>query len=329
MGEGDPLVSVVIPTIARPHLLPRALRSALEQTLRPIEVIVVVDGPDEVTTQAIRQVDDGRVRMVNLGAGVGLGDARNIGIAQARGRWVALLDDDDEWLPPKLEIQVGVARRSTHPHPIVACRFIDRRIHGDIVLPTRLPAEGEVVSEYLYCRRRLLEHEGVVLPSTILAARELMERVPFRFRNFAHEGSDWLLRAARAEGAGLEFVPIREPLAIRHTEGGHGRMSDMTHWRTSLDWTLSNADLFTDRARAAFVLSRVSLEARRDREPWAFVGLVYTAVRRARPTWTSVMGHLVIWLVPERLRFRIARVLGGHRETGAVQADDSNRSAPS
>ncbi len=310
MTRDRPLVSVVIPTIGRPDWVVRAARSALAQTLRAIEVIVVVDGPHEPTTRALRQIEDDGLRIVELLQWVGLGGARNAGVATARGRWVALLDDDDEWLPRKLEIQLHTAQQSARTYPIVSCRFIDRRPHGEAVLPSRFPEKDEAVSEYLFCLRRLVGGEGVVLPSTVLAARDLLARVPFRFAQFAHEGSDWLLRALRQEGVGLEFVPTHEPLAIRHAGTLRTRMSNTTDWRTSLAWAEDNAHLLTRRAHAAFILKPASLEARRARDGRAFWRLLWESFRRGRPTGTGILVHVLIWLVPERARFRIAALAG-------------------
>jgi hypothetical protein len=140
----------------------------------------------------------------------------------------------------------------------------------------------------------------------MLVARDLAARVPFRFARFAHEGSDWLLRALREDGVGLDFVPGREPLAIRHAETLRTRMSTTTDWQTSLAWAADNAHLLTPRARAGFILTRVSLEARRTRAGWAFGRLVGEAFRQGRPTPTVLLAHVLFWLVPERARFRIA-----------------------
>jgi len=103
----------------------------------------------------------------------GVGEARNAGVAETRGDWIALLDDD-EWLEGKLAAQLAVARGSRYTCPIVSCRFVARTKHGDVVLRRRTPGSGETVSEYLFCQKRLLGGEGLILPSTMLAPRELV-----------------------------------------------------------------------------------------------------------------------------------------------------------
>jgi glycosyltransferase involved in cell wall biosynthesis len=305
-----PLVSVVVPTVNRSHLVLRAVRSALAQDLAGLEVIVVVDGPDAATSGVLAGVDDPRLRVVELGANGGLGKARNEGIAAARGDWVALLDDDDEWLQGKLGIQLAAATRSPYRLPIVACRFTARTARGDVILPRRVPEPDEALSEYLFCQRGLLGGEGLVLPSTVLVAEELARRVPFRFARLPNEGSDWLLRAIEVDGAGVEFVPAAEPLAIWHGEPAPGRMSEMTDWRASLGWAEANGHRLTPRAHAGFILIRVSLQARRARSPAAFWQLPLEAFRRGRPTAACLAAHSLIWLVPAGARYRIAAMLG-------------------
>ena len=103
------LVSVVIPTLDRPSLLLRAIDSVLRQTHQDIEVIVVVDRPNQDTVSAVQSVNDPRVRLVVNPYSLTAGGARNAGADHATGEWIAFLDDDDEWLPNKLERQIAFA----------------------------------------------------------------------------------------------------------------------------------------------------------------------------------------------------------------------------
>ena len=114
-----PFVSAVIPTRNRHQLVLRAVHSVLTQTYENLEAIVVIDGPDSVTRSALGAIVDPRLRVVELEHSVGGSDARNRGVREARGEWVALLDDDDEWLPSKIEKQVDVAVHSKFTSPIV------------------------------------------------------------------------------------------------------------------------------------------------------------------------------------------------------------------
>lgn len=102
-----PKVSVVIPTYNRPELVARSVRSVLAQTYQDIEIIVVDDGDKVRSKEVVEGFHDPRViYVVNDPPRQGGGKSRNIGIAHARGEWVAFQDDDDEWLPEKLAIQM-------------------------------------------------------------------------------------------------------------------------------------------------------------------------------------------------------------------------------
>jgi glycosyltransferase involved in cell wall biosynthesis len=103
-------VSVVIPTYNRRRLLLATLESVFTQTFRDYEVIVVDDGSPDDTAAALEPlVRAGRVRHVHQ-ANAGPAVARNQGVREARGEFVAVLDDDDLWPPDKLEWQVEALR---------------------------------------------------------------------------------------------------------------------------------------------------------------------------------------------------------------------------
>jgi glycosyltransferase involved in cell wall biosynthesis len=102
----EPLVSCIIPTYNRAHIVGRAIQSVLNQTYKNIEVIVVDDGSQDNTQEVVLSIKDERVRYIRLHRNFGAAFARNIGIANARGEFVAFLDSDDCFLPEKIEKQV-------------------------------------------------------------------------------------------------------------------------------------------------------------------------------------------------------------------------------
>lgn len=106
----QPLVSVVIPTYNKPALLLKALDSVFAQALTDYEVIVVNDGSTDDTVLRLQPLAD-RLRLITQ-SNQGIGAARNRGIAEARGKYVALLDHDDWWLPEKLSTQVAFLERA-------------------------------------------------------------------------------------------------------------------------------------------------------------------------------------------------------------------------
>jgi glycosyltransferase involved in cell wall biosynthesis len=105
-----PRVTVAIPTRDRWSLLARALRTALAQEGVELEVVVVDDGSADPAPEALPGLADGRVRLVRHPEPRGVAAARNTGIAEARGEWIAFLDDDDVWSPRKLRRQLEAVR---------------------------------------------------------------------------------------------------------------------------------------------------------------------------------------------------------------------------
>jgi glycosyltransferase involved in cell wall biosynthesis len=107
-----PTVTVVISTYNRQDRIRRAMESVLSQTFQDFELIVVDDRSTDRTREVVQSFHDPRLRYVCHEANKGGPAARNTGIKLAKGRYIALLDDDDEWLPLKLEKQVRKMRES-------------------------------------------------------------------------------------------------------------------------------------------------------------------------------------------------------------------------
>jgi len=309
----DPLVSVVIPTRHRSDLVVRAVESALNQTLQAIEVIVVVDGPDEETVEALGAIQDPRLRINALPSNLGPAEARNAGVRQSRCQWVAFLDHDDEWLPEKLEAQLQLARTSTHTYPIIGCRLLVRYENGDLVWPKRFPKPNEPMSDYLFCRTQLFGGEGNLQTSTIFTAKALLQIVPFRRESGNHDDIDWVLRASTRRNVGVQFVPEVAPLAIWHRDDPRSTISSKTNWRFSLEWVNGNRDLFTKRAYASFLLTWVSANAVREGERMASLLLFGQAYRYGEPSILDVALFWGIWLMPQNLREKNVLLFSGKR----------------
>jgi teichuronic acid biosynthesis glycosyltransferase TuaG len=108
------LVSVIMPAFNAERYVAEAIGSVLAQTYTNLELIVVDDCSDDTTARIAREFSDkdARVRVIQSEGNSGPGPARNVGIANARGRYIAFLDSDDLWLPQKLAIQIAAMRRT-------------------------------------------------------------------------------------------------------------------------------------------------------------------------------------------------------------------------
>lgn len=105
-------ISVIIPAFNRLKTLSYCLRSVLDQTYPPFEILVVDDASSDSLAPLLDELDDRRIKLITLDKHKGAQYARNVGIDQARGSWLAFLDSDDEWVSNKLERQVYALEQS-------------------------------------------------------------------------------------------------------------------------------------------------------------------------------------------------------------------------
>ncbi len=203
-------VSVVVPAHDRAAVLGRAVHSALAQRVG-LELIVVDDGSTDDTAQVASSSGDARVTVVRLSERRGVSAARNAGIAAARGRFVAFLDSDDEWLPGKLESQLACWKdQPAAPPTVVTCRYTRvNDLTGRATPPERPMFGGDAF-------RQIVAGQGP-LPSTVLLPREaidalggLDERLPA-----LADYELWL----RLADASVRFVEVSAPLVVKHDHG--------------------------------------------------------------------------------------------------------------
>ena len=132
-----PKVSVVIPTHNRASHVGRAIESVTSQDFRDTEVIVVDDGSTDDTESVVKSIDDPRIRYLAHDTNRGGSAARNTGIKESSGEYVAFLDDDDEWLPQKLRRQVNCLENRSEDWVAVYCDYDVVRNEDDPV--NRIP----------------------------------------------------------------------------------------------------------------------------------------------------------------------------------------------
>lgn len=226
--EEPGLVSVVIPVFRRPDYLRQAVASVLAQTLDPLEILVVDDASGEAFVQQYQLPRE--VRFIGLSLNGGPSAARNAGLAEARGEFIAFLDSDDAWLPPKL------ARQRTYldAHPEVAltyCHFqeVDEAMHP---LGTRPRVKPPLPDAFRACLRSPI----IKTPSTVLVRRKALEEAG---------GFDPSLRYAEDRDLWLR-------IALHH--GFHGDPEPMVQYRVHAEQLTSPQNrLKNARAEAQFM----------------------------------------------------------------------------
>jgi glycosyltransferase involved in cell wall biosynthesis len=282
--DGLGLVSIIIPTYRRVPEMREAVRSALQQTYRNVEVIVVADGPDGEARAAVEGTDS-RLRYLELEVNSGPAEARNAGMRASRG---------DTMLPEKVERAAALARPND-PNVMISCRTIYRRDGGrDDVWPVRPIAPGEDVAEYILLRPSLLGRPGVLPLQTLLLHRSVLERVPFTTHK-DHEDWAWLLEAWHLAGARVEFV--WEPLVVYNIATESISRSRRMNWRDSLEWVERYREWISDRAFNSFLVTKVALKAKRAGD-WRGLWLLAGIVLRNRPSRLDVLFLAGVALLP-------------------------------
>jgi glycosyltransferase involved in cell wall biosynthesis len=303
------LVSVIIPSLHRPKPVSRAVKSALAQTMTTLEVIVVIDGPDQATVDELKLIADPRLIVMQLPQNLGPAGARNAGIKIAQGIWIAFLDDDDEWLPLKIERQLELAYQSVYSSPIVSSRFIAHTAKGEFIWPTRLPAPSDSVAEYLFIRKSLFFGGAFLVTPTILAKKELLEKFPFNPNLPRHEDLDWLIRASQGVDVGIEFVA--EPMAIVNVAYTKKRqsLSNISDWKYSLNWIRSVQNLVTAQAYSGFMITVVAPMAARERDWQAFSPILWETLSVGKPRPFDILLYILMWIIPQDFRQKLRFLL--------------------
>jgi len=295
-----PLVSVIIPTRDRPELVLRALKSALDQTLAWIEVIIVVDGPDDETVACVRGIADPRLQLVVNPSSITAAGARNTGAALARGEWIAFLDDDDQWLPQKLEQQMAAA--GADPDVMVSCLSRVVTPNGTYVWPEEVYEEDIPLADYLFNRPSLFAGASFMQTSSYLIRRTAFQKSPFRLGT-PHDDWDFLLRFVQIPGARIKVVS--EVLVEVRFEQRQLSLSSRTTWRESLAWIDEITPMLTRGAYSGLCLGVAGSKAAYERAYAAFPLLLYKAVIKGDPRPLQILRFISFWLLPQELRRRI------------------------
>jgi glycosyltransferase involved in cell wall biosynthesis len=286
--------------LRRPKLLLRALDSVFSQTFRDIEVIAVVDGPDDETITALAGVADHRLRILQNPKSLTAAGARNAGAAQAKGEWIAFLDDDDEWLPQKLERQI--AHAAATQSIFITCLSQVVTPIAVYVWPETIYRNDRALDEYLFDRKTIFSGSAFIQTSSYFLPRAVFMASPFRLGT-PHDDWDFILRLARQPGVRIETVP--EVLVRLHAEQHRPSLSSADAWQKSLQWLDSIRPILTPRGYSGLCLGVVGPRAASEHAYAAFFPLLYKAFRYGSPRPLHLLAYAAFWIVPRPLRQRL------------------------
>jgi glycosyltransferase involved in cell wall biosynthesis len=188
-----PIVSVVIPTYNREEVIGRALNSVLGQTFQDFEVLVCDDASTDTTVDRIKGYieKDNRIKLFQLSSNQGPASARNLGMINSQGRYIAFLDSDDEWMPEKLERQVE--RMETEPPDVGVCLCGALIVKdGDTLHPVRyMPKKEWEIDAF----RKIAMHKIKFPTPTLLFRRECIKKTGLMMPELTvNEDTNFLLK---------------------------------------------------------------------------------------------------------------------------------------
>lgn len=214
--EGKNLVSIIVPTQNRAELLLRAIESIVNQTYHHWECLVVDDGSVDNTAQIIESNRDSRIHFFRHDDIRGASAARNTGISHARGSFVAFLDDDDEWLPTKLEKQLNLIQRLSTDYGMVYCWMDYYDSRGD-----KIKEHHPLYRDYVF--PYVLDEQRIGGCPTLLVRRTVMDELGgFDETLLRGNDGDFIRRVCR--NYLVDFVP--EALVRVNVDHGHLRISN-------------------------------------------------------------------------------------------------------
>jgi len=291
----EPLISVILPTYNRSTLLGEAVESVRRQSYRHWELVVIDDGSFDDTPTTLAKVEDDRLRILRLDHTDNPARVRNAGLAEARGRFVAFLDDDDLWDHSKLTMQLEGLLRSGCRWGYTGFRRIDAmgRDVNDASLRPWAPHRGWILE-------RLLRIEAVVPLPTVMVERTLLADVGGFDESFldCEDYELWFRLAVRSPA----HVQVETLASVRV----HAQHRQADRERVNGSWVAvygKTARMLRDqhlrdlclrrRAEHQVVLARL-LVGRGDRR--SSLALLARSARRAGTTreWWKALAHLLL-----------------------------------
>lgn len=221
--ESYPLITVVIPTYNRAKLVEEAISSVLSQTYENFELFVIDDGSTDNTKAVIQQISDSRLKYIYINNSGGPARPRNIGIKNAKGKYIAFLDSDDIWMPNKLETQVKEFDESSN------CGIASEAIVSEC------PADYKFEDSQLKYSSKDSTFHDILLKSEIplsslMVDHKYLNEITFNEEPKYHfvEDYDFLLRLT--DFSGKTIKKINEPLIILR-DNRESNSNDANFWK--------------------------------------------------------------------------------------------------
>lgn len=222
-----PLVSAIITTHNRKELLLKAIKSVLNQTYENIELIIVDDASTDDSQNYIKNnIKNGTYNYIYIEESKGGNHARNVGILNANGDFIALLDDDDEWIETKIEKQVNYLLQHNNCNVVSCARIFENDFLNREKMDLNLfPDDGDM-KQTIWCSLAFVT-------STLMFRKEFLKEIGMFDENLkCWQDYELMIRSAQSTNIGV----VREHLVLyRKSSNDKFRLSNnLSKWESSI-----------------------------------------------------------------------------------------------
>lgn len=206
-----PLVSIIVPVYEPHNEFDKTMQSLLNQTLDSFEIIIIDDASSKQIERINKYRSDPRVNIIRLSKNLGGGGARNIGLKNAVGKYIAFCDSDDVWSISKLEIQINFMERtnSCMSHTdIVLNKDSSNEEEKLIITPNQINLYTFLISTAIYC-------------STVCVERSVVNNAKFSERPIRHPFKFWVsllesgIISKRVPGLKVNYIKRKNSVSSR------------------------------------------------------------------------------------------------------------------
>ncbi|MES3005357.1 MAG: glycosyltransferase family 2 protein [Patescibacteria group bacterium] len=220
------MISVIIPTKNGSQYIGRAIKSVLSQTETDLEIIVINDASTDNTANLVTELQqhDARIRLITNKTSVGPGISRHVGIRESKSEFIALIDDDDEWLS-KEKLSLQKKYLDEHPRVAVVGSAKNNFVREDgSIYPVRMDRQPETDAEI---RRTMLWRNPFITSSVMLKKDPYLEVGGFSPMYLAEDYDLWMRLGHHGELANIHNCDIN--YMIREGSASTLRQQEMNH----------------------------------------------------------------------------------------------------
>ena len=206
------MISIIIPLYNKSETVKQTIKTVMDQTISNYEINVVDDGSTDNGIELVKEINNPRIRIIEQ-ANRGVSSARNHGIQEARGEWVAFLDADDEWAPTHLESLMSLSKK--YPQcEFTACAYQFSDLYGNVknIILNGVPNRDDfILDSYFYVATI---SSPPIHSSSVMVKKSALQSIG-GFPEGVHQGEDLLTWARLA--ANFKIAYCRKPQSIFYT----------------------------------------------------------------------------------------------------------------